>query len=237
MGSKLFSQFEVDREENKQFRSDLAVAMSLPQSQRSAVLDAFPDYIVAIDNEEKKSVLRKLVATTSLTQTAIAHAFDLITFLLRQLNDEEVAADSSDAWAEDLVHAGALTDDQRAVFVEFVSRLRTELAPGLHAMARARREERGVLPFLRSTGTTVELRAITRSIYRWGTPVEDYRSSIEGVVPVVSIQLGFDSGMPSDVAFQMSVPLTERLIASLRAALEDVRALQSRTKLLSEAEL
>jgi hypothetical protein len=231
MRSHLFSSFEVKSEANTQFAKDAQLAMSLPTDIRNSLLHGFATVIEQRDRAVADRILDELAKETRLTVPSIQHVFALITFLLRQLDDKAVQQDTPAQWAADLAELEIIRPEQASAFETWSATIKNQLSPRLHPQARARVTERGLLPFLSSVGATVEMRGVFSSTYQWGDAVENYEPTLESVVPVVSIRLGFDSGFPDAVCFQASMPVIDRLISSLYAARREAEVLQERSRL------
>lgn len=229
--SLLFSQFDVSDEQNTRFVRDLREVMSLDENQRSILISHFAPYIEAIDSAVKEQLIHETSLAAHLTEITVRSGYQLITFLLRQLDDEGIAQDSAADWAYDLEALGVIEHKDSVAFTSFASAVKDRLALQLHTKARERSAERGVLPLLSGVGVSVELRGVVKRGYRWGDAVEAYDPQIEALVPVVSVLLSLDSGFPGEMGFQVSMGLLDRLIASLTAAKKTATQLAARTNL------
>lgn len=227
MKSSLFSRFDFEQEENLQFAKDLKVLLALSPEQYEALLGAYQRWILERDDLVKDELLAEARVHADIDEYLIRHVFDFTSYFLRQLDDEQTEKDAPEDWADDLESAGILDADSKPRFVDFSKRLKEELAPELHRLARERVTEQGVLPFLSSVGTTVELRAVLEEHFRWGRLIAEYTPVIEGVVPVISVQLGLDSGPYKSITFQASVPVIQRLMDSMTAAVMTAESLEA----------
>ena len=112
------------------------------------------------------------------------------------------------------------------MFIGMVNRLRNDVLPAVERIVRRRRYSEGILPGLKSCGTTVEIRAVQKDRYRWETHVKEYLPEILDVAGVVSVHIGLDKGMPRDFYFQGTEADLDLLISQFQAAKKDLRALQ-----------
>ena len=224
MNSKLFSRFDPGAENNKQFLQDLNVLSGLALDQIDQLLTALETFSRAETPEELRQVYEEAEKATGLPRFLLNQLAALADFFVGNMLDDNIGQDDCPNWISDLQEAGLVDDKNRAQLSAFLDGL-SERADQLSKTALERAAESGVLPTLRSFGTTVELRAIQKSRYRIGTNVENYQPKLTGVVPIVSVFVRLDSGTPSSFVFQAPADDLTYFIDVLRAAQKDASAL------------
>ncbi|WP_461210288.1 hypothetical protein [Desulfocurvus sp. DL9XJH121] len=218
MKSKLFGEFDPSSETNKQFISDLKTIFDLDQRQRHAIANALPGLVSIRTEKEMEKRIEDIQSETGTTRLLIGHIFDIAGFFLRQMLDDRLKDEPHTDWSSDLIELGLLEQDQEAIFLAFLQELKERSVPELSQAKKERTYEAGVLPVLRSCGTTVELRAVFDKPYRWGTPLDKYNPILETVIPVISVRITLDSGETSDIGFQITPEVADLLINQLGAA-------------------
>lgn len=228
MKSKLFGQFDPKDEDNKQFLSDLKVACELSTDQRHAITDTLPHLLSLIKAKEKEEATDALQKQTGASQLLIGHVSDFAGFFLRQMLDDRLKDEPFTVWSSDLIELGVLNRDQESAFLALLQDLKERTLPTLSKVKKQRVYGSGVLPSLKSCGTTVELRGVFDKPYRWGTSLAEYKPVLEDVVPVISVHITLDSGAISEIGFQMTPDEADLLISEFSAARVNARILSER---------
>jgi len=223
--SRMFSRFDPRIEENKLFKGHLRRALELTTEKLGACIDTLSAWRLARTSSESDRIIARLETDTRLPQTDLVRVMAVLEFFLKHLMEDEYRDDSSGQWADDLLVTGQIDDNHRGVFVDTIERLRADVAPKVEHIVRQRRYSQGVLPGLKSCGTTVEMRAVQKNDYRWGTPVEEYRPTVVDVAGIVSVHIGLDAGTPGDFYFQGTENDLDLLISQFRAAKKELQAL------------
>lgn len=227
MNSRLFSRFDPETDENRALKKDLRSLLGLSTSARDACIRRLPDFLLAQTPEHTRRVLEDLENEERVSGLQSTSAFQLGRFFVRAMLRESTREDPAQAWADDLVELDLLSRPESALFVEIVERIRRDVLPSVGPELRQREYATGVLPSLASCGVTAELRGIVEEKFHWGNPVDEYRPNLLGVVPVVSIHIGVDSGPQKDFFFQASKSELQLLIDSLLAARVDLESLEN----------
>lgn len=228
MKSKLFGEFDATDENNKQFISDLKAVCELPPAHRQAIADALPGLLAASTEKQMQDRTDTLQRDTGASRLLIGHVCDFAGFFLRQMLDDRLKDEPFADWSSDLVELGLLEKQQEESFLALLQELKERTLPTVSRVRKELAYGVGVLPSLKSCGTTVELRAIFDKPYRWGISLKDYKPVLEKVVPVISVRISLDSGEISDIGFQMTPQLTDILIDHLKAARVDADLLSRR---------
>lgn len=233
MKSRLFSAVFDDREgENaKAFERHLRETLALSDEDRNACLDVSPEIRLAQTAMQTRRVVDGLAQNRSVERSKLEHALGVMSYLLDALLNDEVPDSDPQLWADDLEHELAWLDENtRPTFDQMLKRLHTDAAGKLELEIRRRRAAGGVLPTLKSFGITVEVRAVRKGIFRWGTPIEAYQPQVIDTTMVASIHVGVTEGTPDDFYFQADEDDIDYLISSLKAAKMDMKALRAYLK-------
>ncbi|MBN2559965.1 MAG: hypothetical protein JXQ75_03435 [Phycisphaerae bacterium] len=223
--SRLFSKFDPAEKDNDLFGKHLRKALDLVPGQMVACIDALADLRLARIEPEKDRLLDSLERETRLPQTELAQVIAVTRFFLDRMLRDEYKHDTSEQWADDLVTLRQIEESTRPLFVSMVDRIRSDVLPKVESAIRRRAYGEGVLPGLKTCGTTVEMRAVQKGRYRWGTAIKEYEPRILDVAGVVSVHIGLNEGTPRDFYFQMSEDDLQLLIRELEAARKDLWAL------------
>ena len=229
MESKLFSRFDPKQKENEPFAKDLRQLLDLSTKQRCDVMSGM--VLLAREKTErgKKTIYNEVSAKSGLMPLILLDSVGVVRFFVRAFLQEDTESDTPEAWASDLQTLELVDASQVAVFIEFFEGLRDQVLPELKQLAQERAYGAGVLPALQGSGTTVELRGVFEKPFSWGTALDDYEPELLDVIPVVSVHLSFDSGMPDEIWFQATPDEIELLIGEFRAALKAVEVLHNRS--------
>ncbi len=230
MKSRLFSAVFDDREGNdaKAFQRHLRETLALSDEDRDACLDVLPKIRLAQTATQTRRVVDGLARNRSVERSKLEHAIGVMSFLLDALLNDAVPNSDPPLWADDLEQElGWLDENTRPMFDHMLKRLQTDAAAKLEAEIRRRRAAGGVLPVLKSFGITVEVRAVRKDIFRWGTPIEAYQPQVIDTTMVASINVGVSEGTPDDFYFQANEDDIDYLINSLKAAKKDMKALRA----------
>lgn len=233
MKSRLISAVFDDRESNdaRAFKRHVGEMIGLKEQDREACLEALPSIRLGTTRSERKRQSDSLAAALGITHHKVEHTLVVMLFFVDALLSRDVPDSDPPLWVDDLEELGCVDRAARPVLETVLARIRSVVVPQIQAEVRRRRAAGGVLPCLTGCGVTIEIRAVREDFYRWGTPIEDYEPHILDTVPVASIHIGMDEGMPSDFYFQADEDDLDQLINMLHAAKKDMRALQAHLKL------
>jgi hypothetical protein len=145
---------------------------------------------------------------------------------MRELQDPDVGSDTPDAWVADLIDLGMISTEQAPAVSTLFKAVFDARVSGLFEMEQRRNREIGVLPYLKSVGTTVELRGVFDRSFRLGDDLGSYAPQLLSVTPIVSVSIGLDSGTPEGINFQASPDDLQFLIEVLKAAQHECRILR-----------
>ena len=225
MRSRLFSEFDPESKDNDLFAKHLKMAMTLTDAQAATCISAFAKVRLARTQMETRQHLQALEKETHLPLKQIDQALSVVQFFFRNMMRDDYKADTTEEWAEDLGQLDLLNDDEKPRFITLIEGLRSQVLPAIENDIRRRTYGEGVLPTLKSCGTTVEMRAVQKDRYHWGESLETYVPQIMDITGVVSIHIGLDEGTPEDFYFQASVDDLDLLIQQFTAAKKDLHAL------------
>ncbi|MEW6198854.1 MAG: hypothetical protein AB1601_09350 [Planctomycetota bacterium] len=210
-------------------RRDLHEALDLPENNRVACSEALAEYCLAKTRSARDGIIDRLELETGLPGLRLERALRIMYFFVDEFMDERDRGTPED-WAADLVEMDVISESERGTFLSILADLQTKVVPRIEKVMRRRRFGAGVMPSLKSTGVTVELRAVQESTYRWGKSLTEYQPKISGVTGVFSIEIGV-TGDREPFAFQCDEEEINLLIDQFTAAKTDLAALKEFLKI------
>lgn len=228
MKTRFFADFDPNREENKVFVRDLRDLLRLSPENRGHFYKAILDSTRTFDPMQDEEILQRLTQDTKQVRPHVDCAFRALRFLAKQLTRDEFQMDSPDDLAEDLRDLAVIQADEAKAVAQVIAHAKSELFPEYSKIALARAYSGGVLPSLRSIGTTVELRPVIEPYFRLGMRPEEYKPKIVDQVPVISVHLTVDSGPAKEFVFQTSPDELEAIVRRLQGTLMDLHLLEKR---------
>lgn len=226
MKSRLFSNFDPASETGRAISRDLKVLIRLYENGKGkdkveACMDRIPEIAETMTSRQVVVIAENLARDREgMSRGDVIPSLQILRHLTERLTDEEAECDSSSDLADDLVEVGILEDARKRYFVDIIDDIRTKILPKYKKIKRKKQFSSGVLPSLKSFGTTVELRAVLENDFRIGMSSIEYDPGIYDFIPVISIILRTDSGIPDTFTFQASKEETIALIEELRAAVK-----------------
>jgi len=219
MKTRLFSTFDVQHENNKGFLDDLRKIKSLSKEKLSVLINSFPEFKDISIKIEKRKFFDDLQKKTDLSYNIISSVFDVTNFFLKRIdNDERILDDNILDWITELVDYKAFEKEYANIYELYFTLLREDIYPKFKQITSKTYYESGVLPSIKSIGTTLEMRAILDREIELGENVENYNPRIIDIVPIVSIKIGLDSGVPDEISFQVSQKKLDYLIGEFEAS-------------------
>ena len=238
MKSRLFTTIFEDvqaqqTETAKAFARDLRETLELSDENREACFNVLPSVRLARTDSQQRELLDGLAHSSGVARHILVHALRVITLFADALLAKNIPDDDSTHWADDLLEAGLLTDNNRPVFESLLACLLDDL-PDLRVQDRKLSTAGGVLPTFKSFGYTVEVRPVRKEIFHWGGKVEEYGPEILGTVTLASIHIGVDEGSVEDFYFQADKSAIDNMIATLMAAKKEMAVFREYLKLPEE---
>lgn len=227
--SKLFSYFDVQSDDNKQFALHLSQLLSLSDEAMTTLVQSYRPVKETRTRSEEWMVVDKVVGKIGITHTEFMILYNVMDFLIRQMVDHLLEGDDPLIWPQDLQTLGVINEDGRKKLERLLSSIQDDVLPW-YRRYRSERRELQVLPRLATADTTVELRGVLRETYTWGTPIEEFSPEIIDVVPVISVKIGLRgvSNESTYVHFQGKPEEIDYLIAELQAAKKAAQSLSDR---------
>lgn len=195
MKSRLIPAIPDDRDQGAAFKRHLGELLSLNRESLAAVLQALPAYRLARTTRLSNKLVTELADSTPTDRATILHSLHVLQFFLDALLNDEIPPEDSQYWGEDLVLLKWLPPGLLSHFNSLAAKLQTEIFPDIEVKIQERRAASRVVPTLRSFGVTVDLRAIRKDFYRWGSPLKEYLPEVMGLTPVFSVHIGVDAGL------------------------------------------
>jgi hypothetical protein len=228
MKTRFFADFDPNLEQNKAFVRDLQHLLRLSPENRGYFYKAILDSTRTFSSRQDEEILETLAQDTKQARPHVDFAFHALMFLANRLTRDEFKMDTPDGLAEDLRDLGVIQADEAKPVAQVIAHAKSELFPEYKKIAVARAYAGGVLPSLRSIGTTVELRPVIEPYFRLGMRPEEYKPKIVDQVPVISVHLAVDSGPVKEFVFQTSPDELEAIVQRLQATLMDLHLLEKR---------
>lgn len=228
MKSLLFAAIDPNLEENKHFARDLRVLLRLSPQDRDLFSRAMLDISRTFSKVQDKEIIERLAQDTKLGLPDVNFALGALSFLVIYLSRDEFQEDAPDDLAEDLRDLGVVKADQAQQVAQIITHIKDRVIPQYKKIKQTRTTAGGVLPCLRSLGTTVELRPIIEPTFKFGMSLKKYEPKIVNQVTVVSVHLSVDSGPVKEFVFQVLPDELEIVIKQLQVALMNVEVLEKR---------
>lgn len=226
MQSRLLEAFDPATPANRELKPDLALLLDLNEGARAELLRMLPDLLTLRTRSEIERQLAPLVLKYDIELRTLWRGLRPLKYFARQLLEQKVR-DKPDEIVGDLLSLEIVPTRQRAVAVDALRWL-DESLPSLKPDYKKSEFASGLLPSLRSFGTTVELRAVQEDPYRPGEPIEAYTPNITTCVGIISVKIGLDTGAFKDVFFQTDKDGLILLIREFEAAVKDLDALEAK---------
>jgi hypothetical protein len=223
MKTKLFYSIMMEPEVAKAFLSDLHTVFRSPAGLRLACIGVLPELADKMTTRQSMELAKSVAREQGTSIVEVLSNLQSLQLLTKTLADEDVPGDSIDDMLLDLEESGKaqglhITEDDKSVFRDLVTQIQDRIVPSYRELQRRKAAASGVLPSLKSFGTTVELRAVAGKPFRIGMSADKYEPEILGLVPVISVSLGVDSGPIQHFSFQASPKEITALIEELRSA-------------------
>lgn len=226
MKTNFFYKLSRDPVGAKEFFTDLTVLLGMEKEHRAACMKMLTVITnQAMTTNQRRQLIQDMVDTDKNMEFLKAmSAVRVLQFLAERQLDDEFKEDSTADLAEDLKESvkvqkfEGISEEDAETFAGIIEILRTDILPEFEDVRNKKSTLSGVLPSLRSFGTTVELRAVVKNPFCIGMLAKDYEPNITGLVSVVSVKLRADSGVPDEFSFQASKGELEALIEELKSA-------------------
>jgi len=181
------------------------------------------DVAEAMTRRQRQEIAERVAKDQNLGVIQVSSALSSLAFLLMRLTDEQVSGDSVEDLAADFAESAktcgvAVPDDAETVFTDVVDRIRNVVASEYEKVKDRKATAAGVLPSIKSFGTTVEFRAVVENEFRIGLSADEYEPNVKGLVPVISVAIDVDEGPVKSFCFQASEDELKALIEELRSA-------------------
>jgi hypothetical protein len=232
--TRLFYAIAAEQSFAQQFISDLRILLRGGSKLRKVCLGAASELEAAMTRTQERKLAEEIASKHGFGIVQVVSVLQAIRFLIEQLAKDVYSQDRSLDMAADLEECGRpfkvmFKAKDRRIFQETIGIIREGLLPAYKERERRRAAAAGVLPSLKSFGTTAELRAVVGTPFRVGMSADKYEPDVKGVVAVVSVNIGVDSGSPDEFSFQASPEEIQALIEELRSALVCVHHLKPYT--------
>lgn len=232
MKSILFKKFDALK--NEEFMRDLELLMELPQGKIKIVAEKLLDYISNKDTDFKtvKNDLAKICETDEEHfKSASGILYHIVKSFMENTEDEENPENIRDDLLEICMKSNRINivkeKKQEDELLDVIRFLKTDVAPK-HKIEQRRKETiTGLLPFLSSIGSTVEIRAVDEKGFKLSvdTDPEKYVPAFADFVTIGTILIRMNKGNPDYITFQTDMKALKLLITGLNATLKEMERL------------
>jgi hypothetical protein len=231
MKSRLLKSIDLTQEATqKRLTADFSLALKLPPDAQKVVAAEIVNLASKRTRAEQKPIVAKLESVTKLSVPELNRVISVMGLFLTAFNDEDFAADTPEAWADDLQDNGVIDAGERGKLLDLLAHLRSNVSSDILQLGQEKGTAIGVFPFLNGVTATVEVRAVLEKRFEPGTDVSDYQPKVVRAVPVISIAISADSGNPGTFTIQADPQGVQLFIDELEAALKTVHAIKNSIK-------
>jgi len=230
--SRTFSLNPMSENESSVLKNDAELLAGIEPRRWNNIVKILKELVAAKSESQRRGIEARLVGPDlipSLHAVAAAHRISRLFF--RAFSDEATKDDTPDAIVGDLVTMGCLSvEKNRESLRELLSLIKKE-AGWYDVERRVGATRAGLFPSLTGIGTTAELRGVYTRELEFGEEADSVAQETrldkgKPFVPVISVALTLDSGIPDRFVFQASPECIEWLIEELRLALHKVLVIQ-----------
>jgi hypothetical protein len=218
-------QNSIKRIKANSFKKDLRSLLILTASAREEVAKNGVQLLTQRTSVQREKLTEKLAERFPEERSNFVGPLALAEFFAELFAADEgnqpIAGDNPQSIAFDLEAVGGVFPDDIenakesfGTVLEVIKSAAQEIKP----MLNARLYSQGVLPGLKSIGTTVESRAVFDQTYKLGDNLNGYDPKIVDKVAVASVKLTFTQTPTSSVSFQVNEEELAFLVDGLRAA-------------------
>lgn len=229
--SRTFTLNSPGEEELKDFKNDAELFRKIEREKLNDIIKSVKEIILAKTRRGELEIYNRMVTSglVSNRQTALV-SHRLIRYFLKVFTEDSTKEDSSKEITKDLATLGF--DSKTISSIENLLSLLKKEAKWYKNNILKESFYKGLFPYLKGVGTTVELRGVFNQEITYGETVDEYakEAKIEdknATVPIVSVAITLDSGTPDRFCFQASPELIEWLIEELKASLHKIRLLEN----------
>ena len=215
------------------FKNDVDVLRDTDVSKLEGVVKRIQEIIFADTKEEENKISKEIIKSDLLRDSSTINSFyRIVRFFLKNFSDEDNKEDTPEIVIRDIAKKLNLEINELSTIKALLALVKKEV-PEFKQKDLRQDYEKGLFPYFRGVGTTVELRGVFNRIMKFGESADSYAKEVEinkgkPAVPTISIAITLDSGNPKRFVFQSSPEKLEWLIEELKGALHKVKMLEEK---------
>ncbi len=222
--------------EGEQFNSFKEDINNLSETLDLSKLKDYTKYVSEIvfsDEEERDEIYNKIIDLGLIKDSSKIYSFHrLVNFFFKKFSNESTKDDNAGIIIKDISKVLNINEKGLSLINELLILIKDE-AEKHKQRKRKERYKRGVSPYLKGVGATVELRGVFNREIEIEEDLESYKKDIQidketPLIPIISVSLSVDSGTPNEFHFQASQENIENLIKELKTALHKSKMLEEK---------
>lgn len=231
--SKTFMFGFPEGEQFNAFKDDINIIKTFDSSKFEEIIKHIKRIILADTEKEEYKIYNEIVESKLIENHSIINSFHkIVNSFLKSFSDENAKDDSPEIIIRDISKKLKIEEEE----LSSIKNLLTLIKQNVEWYKQKELKEsfeKGLFPFLKGIGTTVELRGVFNREIKLGEDINSYAKEIEinkenPVIPTISISINLDSGTPNRFCFQSSPENIEWLIEELKAALHKSKMLEEK---------
>jgi hypothetical protein len=233
--SRTFKYGFLEGNERSKFKEDIS---SLKENLNINKLKENSELIVEViysDEEERYKIYDKLIESEIIKNSEKILSFHRVAkYFFQKFLDESTKEENIETITKDISKALEIDESEFSFFNELLQLVKEE-TERYEQKSRKNRYQKGVFPYIKSVGTTVEIRGVFNREIDYEEDFDSYKERVQTdeenpLTPVISVSLSVDSGNPEKFYFQASQESLENLIKELNAALYKSKILEDKLK-------
>jgi len=231
--SKTFRFGFPEGEQFESFKEDVNTLKTFDQSKLTDVIKQIKIIILAKTGKEKYEIYNELIKSNLTDNYSTINSFHRIAkFFFKNFSDENTKDDAPEIITKDIAQKLNLKETELSTIQELLILIKKE-ADWYEQKELKESFEKGLFPYLKGIGTTIELRGVFNREIKLGENIDSYSKDVEinkenPLIPTISVAITLDSGTPNRFCFQASPEHIEWLINELKAALHKSRILKEK---------
>ena len=226
--SRTFRLKILKKEDFDIFEEDINVLKTFNTSELKEILKHIKKIILADTEKEEHKIYDEIINSKLIDNQRTINSFErTVTFFLKIFSNEESKEDNPEKIIKDIKETFDFDENELSSIKYLLELIKNEAE--WYGQEKLKKDfEKGLFPYLKKIGTTVELRGVFNH--------EDKSDKVKinednPIIPTISVAITLDSGIPDRFCFQVSPEHLEWLIEKLKVALQESKILKERFNL------
>ena len=225
--SQFLSGFDLEGEDGKLFRRGLDMVSKLPNTVLLKLAEGVPQLSKTATARLRNEFIARQLGSLGISRVEAGLAVDFVLLpMVRVFTNEVTKADRPQDIVGDLQDLKLIAPSDAPKLLKVMRFLKEQVVPQVEKDQLLQSHAVGVLPSLKSIGTTVEIRGVFLESFRLGQAIGKYRPKLVNSVPVVSIHIGTDAEVNKEFIFQADKEELQWLIDAFSAAQKELTLLE-----------